>query len=53
MTQREVGELVFAVADLAQQLGVDAEQAVRDSAHALRERIVAAEGVHKQEMGNR
>ena len=34
----EVGELLFAVANLAQRLGVDAEQALRDRALSLRAR---------------
>ena len=40
-----MGELLFAVANLAQRLGVDAEQALRDRALALRADILAAEGV--------
>ena len=48
-----MGELLFAVANLAQRLGVDAEQALRDRALALRADILAAEGVPDQEMGNR
>ena len=46
---RQVGELLFAVADLAQRLGVDAEQALRDRALALRDEILAAEGVPEDE----
>jgi tetrapyrrole methylase family protein/MazG family protein len=49
----QVGELLFAVANLAQRLGVDAEQALRDRALALRAAILAAEGVPDQEIGNR
>ena len=49
----QVGELLFAVANLAQRLGVDAEQALRDRALALRADILAAEGVPDQENGNR
>ena len=49
----QVGELLFAVANLAQRLGVDAEQALRDRALALRADILAAEGVPDQEIGNR
>jgi MazG family protein len=48
-----VGEVLFVVADLAQRLGVDAEQALRARALALREAVVAAEGVPEQEKGNR
>jgi tetrapyrrole methylase family protein/MazG family protein len=48
-----VGEVLFVVADLAQKLGVDAEQALRARALALREAVVAAEGVPEQEKGNR
>jgi uncharacterized protein YabN with tetrapyrrole methylase and pyrophosphatase domain len=50
---RIVGELLFVVADLAQTLGVDAEQALRARALELRDAIVNAEGVPDQEMGNR
>jgi len=49
----QVGELLFAVANLAQRLGVDAEQALRERALALRADILAAEGVPDQEIGNR
>ena len=49
----QVGELLFAVANLAQRLGVDAEQALRDRALALRAEILAAEGVPDQGIGNR
>ena len=49
----EVGELLFAVANLAQRLGVDAEQALRARALALRVDIRVAEGVPDQEIGNR
>ena len=48
-----VGELLFAVANLAQRLGVDAEQALRDRALSLRADILAAEGVPEAEVGNR
>ncbi len=41
----EVGQLLFAVANLAQRLGVDAEQALRNRALSLRAQILAAEGV--------
>ena len=49
----QVGELLFAVANLAQRLGVDAEQALRDRTLALRADILAAEGVPDQGIGNR
>ncbi len=49
----QVGEVLFAVANLAQRLGVDAEQALRDRALALRADIVEAEGVPDHEIGNR
>jgi tetrapyrrole methylase family protein/MazG family protein len=51
--QVAVGELLYAVANLAQRLGVDAEQALRDRALALREAILAAEGVPESEVGSR
>jgi MazG family protein len=50
---RGLGELLFAVANLAQRLGVDAEQALRDRALSLREDIRAAEGVPEHQVGNR
>jgi tetrapyrrole methylase family protein / MazG family protein len=43
--QRALGELLFTVANLAQRLGVDAEQALRDRALSLRADILTAEGV--------
>jgi tetrapyrrole methylase family protein/MazG family protein len=49
---RLVGELLFAVAELAQQLGVDAEQALRTRALSQRDAIVAAEGVPDRENDN-
>ncbi len=49
----QVGELLFAVANIAQRLGVDAEQALRTRALGLRADIRAAEGVPEQEIGNR
>lgn len=49
---RLVGELLFAVAELAQQLGVDAEQALRTRALSQRDAIVAAEGVPDRENAN-
>jgi tetrapyrrole methylase family protein/MazG family protein len=50
---RQVGECLFVVASLAQRLGVDAEQALRDRALSLRDEIVAAEGVPNDEKRNR
>jgi tetrapyrrole methylase family protein / MazG family protein len=50
---RETGELLFALANLAQRLGVDAEQALRDRALSLRADIIAAEGVPEPQVGNR
>jgi tetrapyrrole methylase family protein / MazG family protein len=52
-TQVAVGELLYAVANLARRLGVDAEQALRDRALSLRADILAAEGVPEDEVGNR
>jgi tetrapyrrole methylase family protein / MazG family protein len=51
--QREVGQLLFSVANLAQRLGVDAEQALRDRALSLRAQILAAEGLPDDQVGNR
>jgi tetrapyrrole methylase family protein/MazG family protein len=51
--QAQLGELLFAVANLAQRLGVDAEQALRDRALSLRTDILAAEGVPEDQVGNR
>ena len=48
-----MGELLFAIADLAQRLGVDAEQALRARVLDLRDAIVATEGVPEQETNNR
>ncbi len=50
---RALGELLFAVANLAQRLGVDAEQALRDRALSLRADIRAVEGVPEPQVGNR
>ena len=52
-THVAVGELLFAVANLAQRLGVDPEQALRDRALTLRADILAAEGVPEDQVGNR
>ncbi|HEY6472313.1 MAG TPA: MazG family protein [Acidimicrobiales bacterium] len=48
-----VGEVLFAVANLAQRLGVDAEQALRDRALSLRTDILEAEGVPEDQVGSR
>jgi MazG family protein len=48
-----VGEVLFAVANIAQRLGVDAEQALRDRALALRADILEVEGVPENQVGNR
>ena len=48
-----VGELLFVVANLAQRLGVDAEQALRERALSLRADILAAEGVPEGQVGRR
>jgi tetrapyrrole methylase family protein/MazG family protein len=48
-----VGEILFAVANLAQRLGIDAEQALRDRALSLRADILKAEGVPEDQVGNR
>ena len=53
VTRPEVGGLLFAVSTLAQRLGVDAEQALRERALALRAEILAAEGVPDEQGGNR
>jgi tetrapyrrole methylase family protein / MazG family protein len=51
--QAAVGDLLFVVANLAQRLGVDAEQALRDRALSLRADILRAEGVPEDQGGNR
>jgi ATP diphosphatase len=51
--QTQLGELLFAVANLAQRLGVDAEQALRERALSLRADILAAEGVPEDQVGSR
>ncbi len=43
--ERRVGDLLFAIVNLAQRVGVDAEQALRERALALRADIRRAEGV--------
>ncbi len=49
--QRAVGGLLFAVATVAQRVGVDPEQALRERALSLRADILATEGVPDPEMG--
>jgi NTP pyrophosphatase (non-canonical NTP hydrolase) len=51
--QAQLGDVLFAVATLAQRLGVDAEQALRDRALSLRTDILEAEGVPEDRVGNR
>jgi tetrapyrrole methylase family protein/MazG family protein len=51
--ERRVGELLFAVVNLAQRVGIDAEQALRDRALVLRADIRRAEGVPNAPEGNR
>jgi tetrapyrrole methylase family protein/MazG family protein len=51
--ERQVGDLLFAVVNLAQRVGVDAEQALRERALALRADIRRAEGVPDAREGNR
>ncbi len=51
--RRQVGDVLYAVANLAQRVGVDAEQALRDRALSLRAEILGAEGVPDQENRNR
>lgn len=48
-----VGDVLFAVANLAQRFGVDAEQALRDRALSLRADILGAEGVPEDQVGSR
>jgi tetrapyrrole methylase family protein/MazG family protein len=50
---RQVGDVLYAVATLAQRVGVDAEQALRERALSLRTAILAAEGVPDRENGTR
>jgi tetrapyrrole methylase family protein/MazG family protein len=51
--QAAVGELLYAVANLSQRLGIDAEQALRQRALTLRADIMQAEGVPEDQVGNR
>jgi tetrapyrrole methylase family protein/MazG family protein len=50
---RTLGDLLLAVVTMAQRLGVDAEQALRERIHVLRAEILRAEGVPDHQMGNR
>ena len=51
--EAQIGDLLFAIVDLAQRLGVDAEQALRGRALVLRDDIRRAEGVPDAPEGNR
>jgi tetrapyrrole methylase family protein/MazG family protein len=51
--ERQIGELLFAIVNLAQRVGVDAEQALRERALVLRADIRRAEGVPDAPEGNR
>ena len=51
--ERQIGELLFAMVNLAQRVGVDAEQALRARALVLRDDIRRAEGVPDGLEGNR
>ena len=51
--ERQIGDLLFAIVNLAQRLGVDAEQALRERALMLRDDIRRAEGVPDGPEGNR
>ena len=51
--RRRVGDVLYAVANLAQCLGVDAEEALRDHALSLRAQILSTEGVPDRENRNR
>jgi tetrapyrrole methylase family protein/MazG family protein len=51
--ERKIGDLLFSIVNLAQRLGVDAEQALRERALELRDDIRRAEGVPDGPEGNR
>jgi tetrapyrrole methylase family protein/MazG family protein len=51
--ERKIGALLFAIVNLAQRVGVDAEQALRERALVLRDDIRRAEGVPDAPEGNR
>jgi tetrapyrrole methylase family protein/MazG family protein len=51
--ERQIGNLLFAIVNLAQRVGVDAEQALRERALVLRDDIRRAEGVPDAPEGNR
>ena len=51
--ERQIGDLLFAIVNLAQKVGVDAEQALRTRALVLRDDIRRAEGVPDGQEGNR
>jgi MazG family protein len=51
--ERQIGDLLFAIVNLAQRVGVDAEQALRERALVLRDDVRRAEGVPDAPEGNR
>ena len=51
--ERQIGDLLFAIVNLAQRVGVDAEQALRERTLVLRDDIRRAEGVPDGPEGNR
>jgi uncharacterized protein YabN with tetrapyrrole methylase and pyrophosphatase domain len=51
--ERQIGDLLFAIVNIAQSVGVDAEQALRDRALVLRDDIRRAEGVPDGSEGSR
>jgi tetrapyrrole methylase family protein/MazG family protein len=51
--ERQIGNLLFAIVNLAQRVGVDAERALRERALVLRDDIRRAEGVPDAPEGNR
>jgi tetrapyrrole methylase family protein/MazG family protein len=53
LVERQIGELLFAIVNLTQRVGVDAEQALRERALVLRDDIRRAEGVPNGPEGNR
>jgi NTP pyrophosphatase (non-canonical NTP hydrolase) len=51
--ERQIGDLLFTIVNLAQRVGVDAEQALRERALVLRDDVRRAEGVPDAPEGNR
>jgi tetrapyrrole methylase family protein/MazG family protein len=51
--ERQIGDLLFAIVNIAQRVGVDAEQALRERALVLRDDIRRAEGVPDGSEGSR